>query len=174
MRISIIVAMTNEGVIGINNRLPWHLSDDLKRFKKITMGHPVIVGQKTFESLGKPLPGRRNIVMSDDPHFKAEGATVVHSFEEALAACPDKNEEVFIIGGVSIYRLALPHADRLYITLIHNHIEGDAFFPPFDFEGQFKVVQKEANRFDPQEKISYSFITADRINGGRATGKSPD
>lgn len=130
MNISVLVAVAENGVIGKDNQLLWKLSDDLKLFKKRTLGHVVIMGRKTFDSIGKPLPGRINLVISRNPKLSIEGATVISSFEEALhqaKALTDK-EEIFIIGGQKIYELAAPFATRLYLTRVNAAPEGDAFF----------------------------------------------
>lgn len=125
-----IAAIAQDGVIGIDNRLPWHLPEDLRRFKALTLGHAIVMGRRTWESLGRALPGRRNLVVSRNPHYRAEGAEVFGSLEDALAACP--GEEVFVIGGAQLYAAALPIAQRLYLTEIHARIAGDAWFPQFD------------------------------------------
>ena len=162
MSLSIIVAMTEDRVICKDNQLPWHLSDDLKRFKKITMGHPIIMGRKTFESIGKPLPGRQNIVITRDADYKMEGATVVHSLSEALAACEKEGGEPFVIGGASIFKLALPMADKIYLTIIHRRFEGDVYFPKFELNGEFKIVEQSRHPSQGDDDFAYSFITAER------------
>ena len=124
MQISLIVAASQNGVIGKGNKLPWKLPADLKRFKELTMGHPVILGRKTFESIGKPLPGRTNIVVTKQKNYPAEGIRVAHSVEEAIRSCGDA-EEIFVIGGASLYGQALPYADKIYLTIIHQDFEGD-------------------------------------------------
>ncbi len=129
MRISIIVAMDANGVIGRDNALPWRLPEDLKRFKQLTMGHALVMGRRTFESIGRPLPGRKNIVVTRRRDFHPVGAVVAHSLDEALAAA--NGDEVFIAGGGEVYRQALPLADRMYVTAVEGTHEGDTFFPPF-------------------------------------------
>ncbi len=165
MILSLIVAMTEERVIGKNNQLPWHLSEDLKRFKKITMGHPIIMGRKTFESIGKPLPGRQNIVISRNASFRADGVAVVHSLVEALAACPPGTNEAFVIGGASIYEAALPKADRLYLTLIHRSIPGDATFPPVNLEKDYRITEKTDHQGAGPAALPYSHLLAERLRG---------
>lgn len=129
--ISIIAAVAQNGVIGGKNQMPWHISEDLKRFKAITSGHPVVMGRKTFESLGRALPNRRNVVITRNPDYSAEGAEIVASLTDALSLfCSD--EEVFIIGGGEIYRQAMPMADRMYLTYICSDYDGDTLFPEFD------------------------------------------
>lgn len=157
MMLSIIVAMTKERVIGYQNKIPWHLSEDLKHFKKITMGHPIIMGRKTFESIGHPLPGRENIVITRNKNYKAKGVTVVHSLQEAIK---DKNEECFIIGGAKIYELALPKANKIYLTLIHNKITGDAYFPHFNLEKDFKIIKKYGPFKDEKSNLTHEFMTS--------------
>lgn len=131
MRVSLIVAVAENGVIGRDNRLPWRIPDDLRHFKALTMGKPVIMGRRTHQSIGRPLPGRLNIVLSRDPAFQAPGVCRVGSVEAALAAAdrPGWGEEAMVIGGAEIYRLFLPLADRLYLTEVHRRVEGDARFP---------------------------------------------
>lgn len=141
MSLSIIVAVAQNRVIGNQGQLPWHLSEDLKRFKRITMGHPVVMGRKTHESIGRPLPGRQNIVISRQPGYRADGCDVVGSLAAALAAI-DGAEEVFCIGGAEVYREALPMADRLYFTRVLEDSEGDVKFPKWD-ETLWKLVDSE-------------------------------
>lgn len=160
--ISIIVAIAQNGAIGKNNQLLWHLSADLVRFKQLTSGHPVIMGKRTWESLPKrPLPNRRNIVISDIPGDHFEGAETVHSIGEALALC-NSEEENFIIGGASVYNQFLPHADRLYLTIVHKDFEGDVHFHPLA-SGIWHLVSRED--FPPSDKndFSYSYLTYDRV-----------
>src|SRR5687768_9857959 len=133
MIISLIVAAGENNAIGKNNHLPWRLPDEMRHFKNTTMGHPVIMGRKTFESNDNPLPGRLNIVITRNMDFQAKGCAVVHSLDEALKEASKENiEEVFVIGGEEIFRQALPIADRLYLTRVHYAFEGDTFFPAFD------------------------------------------
>ena len=127
MTTSLIVAVSQNGVIGKNNQLPWHLPADLKHFKQLTMGHPILMGRKTFESIGKPLPGRTNIVITHQDHFACCGAVTAPSLEKALELGANE-PEVFIIGGAAIFKQAMPLADKLYLTLIHKDFEGDAYF----------------------------------------------
>src|SRR5262245_8417642 len=126
--VSLIVAMAENGVIGRDNALPWRLPEDLRRFKTITMGKPVIMGRKTFESIGKPLPGRTNIVLTRDKSWSADGVSVVHSFDEAMARAGEV-AEVAVIGGAELFRMALARADRIYLTLVHAEVAGDVVFP---------------------------------------------
>ena len=143
MKISIIVAMAENRAIGKDNQLLWHISDDLKRFKKITMGHPILMGRKTYESIGRVLPGRENIIISRQEEFKVEGATVCHAPEDALNACNDA-EEVFIIGGAEIYQMFLDRADRIYLSLIHqSYPDADTFFPDYNRDEFQEITYKE-------------------------------
>ena len=160
--ISIIVAIAENRAIGKDNDLLWHLPADLKRFKKITSGHPVIMGKRTWESLPRrPLPGRRNIVITDLPGERIEGCEMAYSLEEAIARCsPD--EENFIIGGASVYRQFLPVADRLYLTLIHKSFEADVFFPEIDFS-RWKLISKEDFPADEVNDFTWSNETYHRI-----------
>ena len=133
VKIAIIAAVALDGTIGHEGRIPWHLSDDLKRFKRLTMGHAVIMGRKTFESLGKPLPGRHNFVLTRNTQFHAEGVTTCVSLDAAIAACEQAGETAaFIIGGAEVYRQALVKADALLLTHVHQQIGGDTKFPPYD------------------------------------------
>ena len=129
MIISIIAAMSENRVIGLGGTIPWDIPDDRRRFRELTMGHPLIMGRKTFESIGRPLAGRMNIILSRRPDYRAEGCRDAHSLAEALTICDDAGE-VFICGGEELYRLALPLAKRIYLTVVHGSCAGDAFFPP--------------------------------------------
>jgi dihydrofolate reductase len=131
MKLSLIVAMAENRTIGLNKEMPWHLSADLKKFKKITMGHPIIMGRKTFESIGKPLPGRKNIIISRNSNYLQEGCEVFNSLDSALESC-SKEEEIFVIGGATLYESILEKSDRLYITEIKKSFAGDTWFPEFD------------------------------------------
>ena len=130
MRLSICVAMAENRVIGKDNKMPWHLSADLRYFKKITMGKPILMGRKTYESIGRPLPGRQNIIISRNPDYQQLGCEVYHSIDSAIDACSGK-EELMIIGGASFYQAMLPKASYLYLTRIHKTFDGDTFFPEF-------------------------------------------
>ena len=159
-KISIIVAVAgSKRVIGTKGGMPWYIPEELKRFKEITMGHPIIMGRKTHESIGKALPGRTNIVITRDFSFKAEDVMVVHSLEEALrlASFAQGNNEVFIIGGGEIYKETLPMADKLYLTVIDKDIEGDTFFPDYS---EFKKVVSEESR--ESDGFKYKFLELER------------
>ncbi len=153
--------MTDDRVIGVENRLPWKLPADMKWFRKHTLGKPIVMGRKTFESFGaKPLPERRNIVITRDPDYRAEGALVVHSVDEALQAAGDA-EEVMIIGGASFYEQMLPRADRLYLTFVHANLTGDAWFPAFD-PADWQEVYREDRPADAKNPHDISFVILER------------
>ena len=154
MKISIVVAASENLVIGYKNALPWHISDDLKHFKQITINHSVVMGRKTFESIGKPLKERRNIVVSRDRTLKIEGVEVVNSLDEAIHRTKNENE-IFIIGGEQIYKIAMPIATNMYITKVHSNIKGDAFFPAFD-ENEWKILTQKDS--ETSEGLNFSFI----------------
>lgn len=157
MIISLIVAMDEKRGIGVNERLPWHLSSDLRRFKSITMGHHIIIGRKTYETIGKPLPGRINIVVTHNQGYAPEGCLVAHSIDEALAIPQEKSEsEVFVIGGSELYAQLLPIADRIYLTVVHADVPADIFFPKFN-EDEWSVKQLSYHPAD--EKNQYPFTT---------------
>lgn len=156
MTISLIWAMADNRVIGIENRLPWKLPADMKWFRENTLGKPIIMGRLTFESFGaKPLPGRRNIIISRNSSYTADGIEVCTSIEEALQATQD-SEEIMIIGGMSLYKQSLPFADRLYMTLVHADVEGDAWFPELDLS-QWKCIEQHDFDADEKNPLAYSF-----------------
>jgi dihydrofolate reductase len=162
MIISIIAAMGRNRVIGIKNSLPWKLPADMEHFRQLTMGKPVIIGQKPFESIGKPLPGRNNIILTLDKNFTPAGCEVAHSIEEALEIA--KNfKEVMICGGVSVYKQFLPIADRLYLTLIEGAFKGDAFFPEFNWN-DWEEIERIENEPDKDNLYQYTFLTLKRKN----------
>jgi dihydrofolate reductase len=159
MRISIIAAVSRNGVIGRDGDLPWRLSSDLRRFKRLTMGGCLIMGRRTFESIGRVLPGRTSIVLSRRELPEMEGRIVVHSLDEALARCT--GEEAFVIGGGDVYRQALPRADRLYLTAVHADIEGDVRFPQVD-ESQWNVVEEAFHPAGENDQYASTFRVLDR------------
>ncbi|MBI5913136.1 dihydrofolate reductase [Candidatus Azambacteria bacterium] len=165
MKLSIIVAMSQNRVIGRNGDLPWHLPEDLKRFKALTKGKAVIMGRKTYESIvkriGKPLPDRRNIVISRDPDYRAEGCAVVPSLNHACRLVQHLDEEVFVIGGGQTYQQALHAAQRIYLTLVHTVVDGDVFFPAFEEDG-WHETSRMRHRRDATHAHDYSFITYER------------
>lgn len=156
--ISIIVAIASNGVIGGGGDLLWHISEDLRRFKQITSGHPVIMGRKTFDSIGRPLPNRQNIVITRNSEWSVDGCLRAGSLQEAISLC-DSSQEVFIIGGGEIYRQAISLADKLYITYVDTSYEGDTFFPTIGEEWQ--IVAEE--RFERGEKFEHPFRFVDYI-----------
>jgi dihydrofolate reductase len=160
MRLSIIVAMSENRVIGRGGRLPWHLPPDLKRFKALTTGHTIIMGRRTFESIGKPLPQRRSIVITRNPAWRAQGVEVANNLNQALAMA--KNEdEVFVIGGAEIFHQALPQADRMYFTLIHADIEGDTYFPQIDLS-QWRLEKEQHHEANAKNPHAFSFRVYER------------
>jgi dihydrofolate reductase len=160
MRLSAIVAMSENRVIGNDNRLPWHLPADLQHFKLVTLGKPIIMGRKTFESIGRPLPGRQNIIVTRDVDFLAPGCVVVHSIEAAISAASDQ-EEAFVIGGALLYEQMLPLVQCLYLTVIHQAFEGDTFFPVIDMS-EWTQVEEIRPELDEKNVYSYSFIVLKR------------
>ena len=161
-RLSIIAAVAANGVIGRANGLPWHLAGDLKWFKKLTLGHHMIMGRRTFDSVGKPLPGRTTVVITRDPSFSAPGVIVARSVEEALEIAAG-DEEAFICGGAEIYRQTLHRANRMYITQVHADVEGDTFVPEFDDVNDWRLVDREDFEADENNDYAYSFLTYDRV-----------
>ena len=151
----IVVAAAENNVIGKDNQLLWHLPKDLRFFKQTTSGGTVIMGRKTFESVGKPLPNRRNIIITRQPDFHAEGTEVVHSLETALEHCRDENR-VFIVGGAEIYRQALPLTNELYLTRVHAAPEGDTYFPEVDLSG-WELLWQEAHPADERHAHAFTF-----------------
>jgi dihydrofolate reductase len=154
VRVGVIVAMAENGVIGRKGSLPWHLPDDLAHFKQVTMGCPVIMGRKTWQSIGRPLPGRRNLVLSRSAPL-AEGITVAASLDEALAAAAPA-ERVWVIGGAAVYAAALPRAERLEVTRVHASLEGDAFFPALDWS-EWQCVDRRPHGADVRHAFAFTF-----------------
>jgi dihydrofolate reductase len=162
-RIAIIAAMARDRVIGKDNRLPWHLPADLKHFKALTMGKPMIMGRATWESLPGLLPGRPHIVVTRNPAYVAEGATVAHSLEAAIqAASKETSDEILIIGGANLYAQALPLADCLYLTEIDASVAGDAFFPALNLN-EWRETQSESHQPDDKNPHAYRFVTLVRV-----------
>jgi len=158
--ISLIVAVADNGVIGRGNALPWHLPEDLKRFKRLTMGKPIIMGRKTFESIGKPLPGRQNIVVTRDPDYRRDGITVVHDAASALRAA-GQVPEIMVIGGAELFRSLLPRAARVHLTRVHGNIEGDVRWPELDLR-EWQVVAREERAADDRHAHDMSFEVLER------------
>jgi dihydrofolate reductase len=157
--ISFVVAMDQNRAIGKDNDLPWYLPNDLKHFKKTTMGKPIVMGRKTYESIGKPLPGRENIVVTRDESYKAEGTTIVHSVDEVLQL---NAEEICVIGGSEIFKQFLPVADRLYITEIHHTFDADTYFPELSAD-EWKEVSRTEGIVDEKNKYPHEFIVYEKI-----------
>jgi len=157
MKISLIVAMSSNRAIGLGGQMPWHLSADLIRFKKITMGHPIIMGRLTFESIGRALPGRTNIIVSSNPNYKAESSIVADSVESAISQACQLADEVFVIGGSTLYESALPLAETLYITQINQDVAGDTFFPNFDRKN-WAEIEREDVLDDAKVSFTYCFL----------------
>ena len=158
--VSLIVAMAQNGVIGRDNALPWHLRQDLRRFKAQTLGKPILMGRKTFESIGRPLPGRTNIVLTRDPNWSAAGVIAVRSVEEALARASGATELV-AIGGAEVYRLVMPFARRMYLTNVQADVPGDTYFPEFD-PTQWADVDCDAHPADEHNDYPVTFVTLER------------
>jgi len=155
-----VVAMADNGVIGRDNALPWRLPDDLKRFKAITLGKPILMGRKTFESLGRPLPGRDNIVLTRDRGWSAQGCRVVHTLDEAVAAAGSA-AELMVIGGAEVYRLAWPRLERLELTEVHGAVEGDTRLDLFD-SAEWREMAREPHPADARHALPFSFVTLER------------
>lgn len=160
MRISIIVAMTAQRVIGRGGGMPWHLPAELRYFKETTMGRPIVMGRRTHESIGRVLPGRQNIVVTRDRSYTSQGVSVVHSLDEAIAAAGDV-PEIMVIGGETLYREVLGRAGRIYLTLVHARLEGDTWFPELD-AGEWREVSRSERAADEQNPYPMSFIILDR------------
>jgi len=162
MTVSAIVATAKNNVIGMNNDIPWYLPADLKYFKKKTLDHHIIMGRKSYESIGRPLPKRTNVIVTRDPFYVASNCLITHSVEEALQLALDNNEdEAFIIGGGEIYKLAMPFVDRLYLTEVDLEVEGAVFFPTIDL-AEWELVSEEAHEADEKNKMAYTFKIFER------------
>jgi dihydrofolate reductase len=159
-RVSIIVAMARNHTIGINNTLPWRIPEDLKHFKALTMGHCMIMGRKTFDSIGKPLPGRTSVVVTRNRELQIEGCTMAHSLEEAIAACASE-DEIFVVGGAELYAQALPLAGTLYVTEVQQNVAGDAHFPQFE-RAQWQEISREKHTQESPQALEYHFVTYKR------------
>ncbi len=160
MFLSLIAAADEQGVIGDHGKIPWHLPADFAHFKVVTTGHPVIMGRKTFESIGKPLPGRTNIVVTRDRGYAAEGCLMADSLERALELA-EQAQESFVIGGGELYRIAMPHATRVYLTRVHGEFAGDTYFPAMD-EKEWELVSSEPHGKDEKNPHAYTFLTYER------------
>lgn len=159
--ISFILAMSEDRVIGVKNTLPWHLPADLKYFRQVTTGHPVVMGRKTYESIGKPLPGRENIILTRQADYEVAGCRVIHSMDEILG---ETQGEMFVIGGAEIFKETLPYADRLYITMIHGAFAGDTYFPEID-PAQWRLVSETKGTVDEKNVYEHEFLVYERVQG---------
>ncbi|MCZ6792762.1 MAG: dihydrofolate reductase [Planctomycetota bacterium] len=166
MIVSCILAVSENGVIGRAGDLPWHLPADLRRFKALTMGHPIVMGRRTYESVGRLLPGRTTVVLSRDPGYEVEGAVMARSLDDALERLSGE-EEVFIVGGEAVFREALPRARRLYLTRVHARVEGDVFFPEDELE-RWELRSDEPRPADEEHRHPYSFRVYERPRGADA------
>jgi dihydrofolate reductase len=169
-KIAMIAAMANERVIGLNNQMPWHMPADLKHFKRVTLGKPIIMGRKTYESIGRALPGRLNIVITGDQAYQLDDASVVHSCEQAITlatlhmekeGAAEQEQEVIVIGGGTVYQHFLPYANRLYLTFIDLDTPGDTFFPDYA-DDAWQEIESESNEPDEKNPYAYRFVTLAR------------
>lgn len=158
MLLSLLVAVAENNVIGRDAGLPWHLSADLRRFKQLTMGHPIVMGRRTFESLGRVLPGRTSIVISRQPNLVLPAGVLLAGSLAAALELVAREEEVFVIGGAELYATALPSADRIYLTRVHANIEGDTYFPEVDWS-KWHCIAEEAHAADEKNPIPFTFLT---------------
>lgn len=161
MRINIVVAKSENDVIGRDGDLPWRLSADLQHFKATTFGHPLVMGRKTHESIGRPLPGRQNIIVTRQADYRAAGCTIADSLEQAIAGALPA-EEIMVIGGATLYAAALPLTDRIYLTEVHARLDGDTHFPPLDRKA-WREVSRERHEADESNDHDYSFVVLDRL-----------
>ena len=161
MIVSLIVAMSENGVIGRDGDMPWHLSDDLRRFKRITMGHHLVMGRKTFDSIGRLLPGRTTIIMTRNSDYQVAGALIAADLSAALALAAG-DDEVFIVGGGEIYRTALPAVQRIYLTRVHTTVDGDTTFPQVNWD-DWQLVSSESHTCDDRNDYDYTFQVYDRV-----------
>jgi dihydrofolate reductase len=162
--VSILVAMAKNRVIGRNNALPWQLPPDLKRFKQLTMGHHIVMGRKTYESIGRPLPGRTSVIITRQPDYQVPGAIVVASIDQALKVCSEGKEvdqEIFVIGGAQIYRQSLGLCQRIYITEIQQEFDGDTLFPELN-QQEWREISREKYRLNDGDGLEYHFVVLDR------------
>ena len=162
MKLSAVVAVSDNDVIGRDNAMPWHLPADLAYFKRVTMGKPMLMGRKTYESIGRPLPGRRNLVLSRRG-FAAPGVESVATIDEALARVADA-PELMVIGGAEVFRLAMPYLEHVHLTRVHTQVAGDVLLPPFE-PGQWREVRREDHPADERNPIAMTFIELERVRG---------
>lgn len=161
---SIIAAVCDNNVIGGNNKLLWHISEDLKRFKEITTNHTIVMGRKTFESFPKPLPNRHHVILTRDPHYKVDSdqVTVVNDIETIMKTYENRGSEIFIIGGGEIYNLFLPYSNKMYLTKVNGKFEGDTYFPEINFD-EWMVTETSEEKINPKDNLSYQFINLSRL-----------
>jgi dihydrofolate reductase len=159
--VTLVAAVAENGVIGSGNRMPWHLPADLKRFKALTLGKPILMGRKTFEAIGKPLPGRRNFVLTRAGNLRVPGVEIVHGFDEALAASADA-PELMVIGGAEVYRLAMPRAQRMHLTRVHAALVGDTRFPNCDWN-EWRKVERSTHPADERNAYAMTFLVLERL-----------
>jgi dihydrofolate reductase len=158
-----IAAIDENRLIGVNNQLPWHLPADLQHFKALTTGHPILMGRKTFESIGRPLPNRLNIIMTRETQLTVPGCEVANSLEAALAiAKKQPSQEIFVIGGAEIYQQLMPYTQRIYLTVVHHAFTGDTFFPAIDMDA-WREIGNERHAADANNPYAYSFVTLEKI-----------
>jgi len=160
-RISIIVAMAKNRVIGADNGIPWHLPNELKLFKSVTMGHHIVMGRRTYESINRLLPGRTTVIVTRQPGYRVSGAKIAHGLEDAIAAC-DADDEIFVIGGAELFKSALPIADRIYLTTVDAEPAGDTLMPEFDL-GKWRETSSQSYPADNGHRHAYRFAVYDRI-----------
>lgn len=160
--ISFIVAMDENQLIGKNNELPWHLPADLAYFKRVTMGHPIIMGRKTHESIGRALPGRENIILTRNKNYTSDSCTVLHTLDDIISLGQIKEEELFVIGGAEIFKELLPITDRLYMTHIYHEFEGDTFFPKINWE-EWKIINREDGITNEKNPYRYEYVVYEKI-----------
>lgn len=158
--LAIIVALSENNVVGIENRLPWKISADLRRVKALTMGHHILMGRKTHESIGKPLPGRTNVIISRNGNYSAEGCVIVNSLDAALELAK-QDPEIFVFGGGEIFKQALPLVQKIYMTRVHTNIDGDTYFPELNPE-EWQLTEEERHAADEKNEFDYSFLTYER------------
>lgn len=163
MRISLVVALSDNRAIGKDNQLLWHLPADLQHFKQVTMGKPILMGRKTHQSIGRPLPGRLNVVITRDQHVNAEGCVVVNSIQSALEVVKDQSE-ICVIGGAELYQQMLPMADRMYLTIVHHVFSADVFFPEWN-DAEWHVIERVERAADEKNQYACEFLMLDRIRG---------
>ncbi|TXC93196.1 dihydrofolate reductase [Metabacillus litoralis] len=161
--ISLIVAMDENRLIGKDNQLPWHIPQDLAYFKRMTMNHKIVMGRKTYESIGRPLPGRENIILTRNRSYKMDACKVLHSIEELLELSKNTDENIFVIGGAEIFKEILPYSDRLYMTHIHHNFEGDTFFPQLK-DTDWETVSVESGIKDMKNPYEFDFVVYQKIN----------